>query len=942
MMRKYLLFIFTIFMFSSFAKGQTFSQLQSWGLDFESIYWTSNLHGVIVGEQIIAVTEDGGESWQEVPRNFDFRFFDLTFLSEITGIAVGEQGQVYYSLDGGKTWESSDSGTTKDIFSVSKINETEAIAVGADGLIIKSTDEGKTWVEVGSNLSANLYEVDFSDSGLGVLAGDQGLVAQSKDMGETWEITSVATSENLKSIKISASGKVYAAGEAGTIIHSLDTGKTWTSIQASEAVDFYSLSIGELDERIINVAGANNALFRSVNSGTSFSKINLPAQGSERTIKKLSFKPGENTIYAVGQDGYSITSTNAGNSWALKLLGNRVDFYTLEFLSNTFAIAAGTEGKFFVTTNAFRSVIERPIPDKISILTADFWNGNYGFVAGENGNIYRTSNGGQSWTPLPIQTNQSLKGIHLFLPEFPYLSGQSGLIVRSSGTSGNSWELFQQETTDTDQDINDLLGFDLQNAMTVGEGGYISISNNGSDWPRIESGTENDLYFTSQLSDSTAIVVGEKGTILKTGDLGRSWKKIPTEYEIDFLGVDFFDDKTGFIVGKEGLFLISVDGGESWTKFDSKTKRDLYAIQSVNPNKAFAVGKDGVVIGYDCVPPSGGLAEISGPSFTCLEMKTYTIADSPAPGSEITWRVDGGNIISGQGTSEIEVEWTDPGRKGVFVSRQNFCGSGETSYMEVIVSDIPPQNLQIQGEGTTCVDQTETYALPTLEGVTYTWNAAGGTIISGQGTAEVEVEWTQAGQTTLTATPENSCGTIDPVLLPIQVIASPSQPGEIQGESILAPGNYFYEVQNQPNFNFQWQIEGEGRILSGQGTNRVEVSWVEEGEYSLTVAAQNACGFGPERSLPIIVSLVTSLEPSPDIKGLKVFPNPSTGRVFIEAEFLDQWNSIDIIDPNGKPIEMLPINKGQKRIEIKNLRPGLYFIRMTGSADLVVRKILVQ
>jgi Uncharacterized protein related to plant photosystem II stability/assembly factor len=363
-MRKYLLFIFTIFMFSSFVKGQTFSQLQSWGLDFESIYWTSNLHGVIVGEQIIAVTEDGGESWQEVPRNFDFRFFDLTFLSENTGIAVGEQGQVYYSLDGGKTWDSSDSGTTKDIFSVSKINETEVIAVGADGLIIKSTDEGKTWVEVGPNLSANLYEVDFSDSGLGVLAGDQGLVAQSKDMGETWEITSVATSENLKSIKISASGKVYAAGEAGTIIHSLDTGKTWTSIQASEAVDFYSLSIGELDERIINVAGANNALFRSVNSGTSFSKINLPAQGSERTIKKLSFKPGENTIYAVGQDGYSIKSTNAGNSWALKLLGNRVDFYTLEFLSNTFAIAAGTEGKFFVTTNAFRSVIERPIPDK--------------------------------------------------------------------------------------------------------------------------------------------------------------------------------------------------------------------------------------------------------------------------------------------------------------------------------------------------------------------------------------------------------------------------------------------------------------------------------------------------------------------------------------------------------------------------------------------------
>lgn len=68
-----------------------------------------------------------------------------------------------------------------------------------------------------------------------------------------------------------------------------------------------------------------------------------------------------------------------------------------------------------------------------------------------------------------------------------------------------------------------------------------------------------------------------------------------------------------------------------------------------------------------------------------------------------------GQIQSGQGTQEIEVLWTNTGNNGVFVSRVNFCGNGETSFIPVVVNQIPPIN-QISGEGKACVGPTYSYS----------------------------------------------------------------------------------------------------------------------------------------------------------------------------------------------------------------------------------------
>ena len=158
---------------------------------------------------------------------------------------------------------------------------------------------------------------------------------------------------------------------------------------------------------------------------------------------------------------------------------------------------------------------------------------------------------------------------------------------------------------------------------------------------------------------------------------------------------------------------------------------------------ADAVGDDGTVLNYICVPP-GDLSEISGSQTSCLSVQKYNVQDNQVLGSTIVWRVDGGQIQSGQGTKEIEVLWTGTGNNGVFVSRKNFCGNGETSFLAVAVNQIPPIN-QISGEGKACVGPTYSYQLPELAGVTYTWSIVGGEIMTGQGKSKIEVKWTSGG-----------------------------------------------------------------------------------------------------------------------------------------------------------------------------------------------------
>ena len=62
----------------------------------------------------------------------------------------------------------------------------------------------------------------------------------------------------------------------------------------------------------------------------------------------------------------------------------------------------------------------------------------------------------------------------------------------------------------------------------------------------------NDAVF---LDDTTLIVIGDDGVIMKSNDLGETWRKINGGAYSSLLKMQFLNSKTGYILGSYDLLL---------------------------------------------------------------------------------------------------------------------------------------------------------------------------------------------------------------------------------------------------------------------------------------------------------------------------------------------------------------------------------------------------
>ena len=89
-------------------------------------------------------------------------------------------------------------------------------------------------------------------------------------------------------------------------------------------------------------------------------------------------------------------------------------------------------------------------------------------------------------------------------------------------------------------------------------------------------------------------------------------------------------------------------------------------------------------------------------------------------------------------------------------------------------NDITGSGLII-GNDLVCINSSEFYTLNGLTGVEFTtWSVApaGPQILSGQGTDSVELEFPSIGVYTITAIPENACGSSTPITFDVEVIGN--------------------------------------------------------------------------------------------------------------------------------------------------------------------------
>lgn len=933
--------IFGLFFIGMLLSSQLFSQtwvrMQSWGLDLETITWVDENIGFSVGENLIIRTSDGGTTWEELPVTYEGKLFDVAFWDENVGVAVGENGLILKTLDGGNTWVQKPSGSVQSLLSVDISTENRILATSGGGEILVSINKGDSWIKRTSGTNQSLNDLHFINNDTAYVAGNQGVILRTYNGGDEWTALNSGLSTNLNGIAFSTPLIGYAVGGAGNILKTLDGGETWLPQTSPVTTDLKKVAISPLDNRIVTIVGDLATAIRSTNSGTTFGKANLGATNT-RNLKGLEFKPASNLVFAIGQDGYLISSTNAGSTYAQRLAGIRNDFTGIDFKTDRAGHITGQKGADYITTNGATTLVYRPLPEEIDIVGLDYWNTAFGYVGAADGKIFRTGNSGSSWVPVPAQTPETITGFYLFAPSVLYVTGTNGYIARSFN-SGGTWDADGIQTNTT-ENLRDITYFDYQVGFAMGDNGQISWTNGGNVWENLPKLTLENLNALSKLDSSTAIIVGDAGVILKSEDMAKTWRKIDVPFTENFTSVDFWDEFLGFISGENGLVLQTKDGGESWLKIPSGTSRNLSGISVGTPTVAFAVGDDGTVLRYECIPPTD-LSEINGVDQLCLTVGNYSIEDAGIPGAELVWRVDGGEIISGQGTNEIEVLWKTPGRNGVYVSMENFCGNGKTSSLGVTISAIPDATLQIAGNGSVCVDETESYSIPNLDGATYTWAVSGGEVTQGQSTSQIQVKWNNSGSHQLSVIQENQCGKADPVVKPISVNMPPDQPGEIVGEIQTGLWQTEYSVPAQESVNFKWSISNDGgSILQGQGTEKVTVLWEKEGDFQLSVTPENECNEGQTRILNVNVNIITGLPEKEDLNVI-IYPNPSSGTINVQLG-AGNYKSIQVINTFGQIIQSIELSNDTKEITLENLPRGMNLLQLYTDSRVLIRKVIVN
>ncbi|WPR74796.1 YCF48-related protein [Algoriphagus sp. NG3] len=933
--------VYGLFLIGMLLSAQLFSQtwirMQSWGLDLEGITWVDENLGFAVGENLIIRTRDGGTTWEELPVSFEGKLLDVVFYDETTGVAVGENGLILKTKDSGNSWNQIPSGGTQAISSITLSSDGNLIATSAGGQILRSTSRGDSWTKIPSGTSQNLNDIKFINADTAYIVGNQGIILRSYDGGNKWSSLNTGLSADLNGVAFSTPLIGYVVGAGGAILKTIDGGENWTMQTSPVTTNLQKVAISPLDIRIITVVGEAATALRSTNSGASFGKANLGTTNT-RNVNALAFKPSSNLVFSVGQDGYLISSTNAGSNYSQRLAGIRNDFTGTDFKSDRIGHTTGQRGADYVTSNGATSLVYRPVPEEIDIVSMGFWSTSVGYVGAASGKIYRTGNSGASWVPIQVQTSDTITGFYLFAASVLYVTGTNGFIARTSD-SGATWDAAGIKSN-TSENLRDITFFDDQVGFAIGEKGQISWSRGGDNWENLPKFTTENLNALAKLDTSTAIIIGDAGTILKSGDKAKTWRKIDIPFTENLTSVDFWDENIGFVSGDNGLVLQTKDGGESWVRIPSGTSRNLTGISVGTPTVAFAVGDHGTILKYECIPPSD-LSAIIGESQSCLTIGKYSISNEMLPGAEFVWRADGGEIISGQGTNEIEVLWKSVGRNGVYVSMENFCGNGKTSVIEVLVSTLPTNNNSIEGNGTVCLEATEIYSLPDSAGISYSWEIDGGEVLQGQGTSQIQVKWLTSGNQNIQVIQQNACGKADPITKAITVNMPPEQPGEIAGPTQTGLWETVYEIPVQENINFKWAISGEGgSVKMGQGTEKVTVQWQKEGDFQLSVTPENACNEGAARILDVNVNVITSLPEKEDMN-VRVFPNPSSGTLMVELGNAN-YKSLQVINSFGQLIQVVEIPSGTKEVRLEHLPKGMILLQFNTGSNLMQRKVIVN
>jgi photosystem II stability/assembly factor-like uncharacterized protein len=257
-------------------------------------------------------------------------------------------------------------------------------------------------------------------------------------------------------------------------------------------------------------------------------------------------------------------------------------------------------------------------------------------AGGDLGVVLRSTDGGAAWTPV-IRAMRPL-----FLWDWWEVNGvwgagdvrvavggyrrgpaeNTGLIQRSTD-GGTTWAPVD---TGAPEAWRAVWG-DGSTLVAVGRGIARSMDG-GATWTSVAPGIPDTRLEAVWGSGADVLVVGERGTLLRSSDGGETWAAASSRVQTTFRGVTG-TGASRIVAGDDGTILRSADGGSTWARVATPVRQALHGIHSAG-DIVVAVGDAGTVIRS----ADGGATWSGVPSGTNRGLRTVWASGS-------TWHVGG-------------------------------------------------------------------------------------------------------------------------------------------------------------------------------------------------------------------------------------------------------------------------------------------------------------
>ncbi|MFC1556545.1 YCF48-related protein [candidate division KSB1 bacterium] len=571
--------------------------------------WTFNSQKAIVigyhGE--VLLTEDSGESWEEVDYPGSAWIEGILFTSETVGWINSLSEMYYKTTDGGLSWQefdfslyqTGDYGGTVDLYFINEntgwivyynynLDDTETLDLW------QTTDGGDNWTHI-YQFDTTYQEIDvsFIDEHNGFALQENALY-RTTDGGSSWE--TILEGKRLESMHFLDENIGFVLENlSGSVLKTTDKGEHWDSHE----VIGWGWEIQFTDE--MNGVIRGPSIYVTDDGGVSWNPVYTP----NSTMSSMHIAE-DGAGYAVGEYGQILQTSDGGKTWEQNTEGYFQDLFAVDFVNRDIGWACG-DHVILHTTNGGATWNELLMDITPLCYDIDFLNEKNGWIACSDypvgSPLFHTTDGGENWEGIDLD-GIDLDGID-YLSSVQFLNNRvgyacgrdlnggviSGCVIKTAD-GGDTWNRLNHESSGILYDLNFV---DVNNGWLHSSRNLFHTTDGGITWEYYE--IEYGINHIQFIDERNGWYSSGNYLMHRTTDGGKTW--YPQEMSLEWVSDFHFVDPQNGWASRGNSIYETHDGGITW-EFSgvvlSESPRDIYFLDE---SIGWCVGGGGRIMRYD-------------------------------------------------------------------------------------------------------------------------------------------------------------------------------------------------------------------------------------------------------------------------------------------------------------------------------------------------------